>query len=148
MGEAKKTPRQRKESRRARQKERYERMKRLRICAECGQMIPPGNRRTRCEACMEKQKERNRHYYQFRLKAGLCQTCLRPNDRDDRIICSTCANDYKIWRQNNRDRGLCLCGRELVEGFKLCLACRESRRKHNLKKKMERGQNDNRQAEI
>lgn len=80
----------------------------------------------------------------FDLKErGICVKCATNASRENRVTCNECAEKLtkyqcawqKKAKSNRQSLGLCICGKEAVEGKKICSECAERARNRYYKKK-------------
>ena len=125
-------------------KERYELLKRLGICVECG-LEDVWENKTKCLQCLFRTKERSeatrseeskiqRKKYLARkrdlcIAFGLCRECLKREVIEGKKRCVRCTNNQKVRyanktplkRQDRTRLGMCyFCGEKAVEGKKTC----------------------------
>lgn len=113
-------------------------MQAKKICKRCGKN-ELNNGHTRCNECLEKQRNYNKKYYETvdkqkrylaRKESGLCTHCGKsPNNGTN--YCDDCrrsANEKEIQKRFiSESKGLCgICEKILAdEGYKTCQKCRE-----------------------
>ena len=125
-------------------KERYEYLKRLGICVECGSE-DAWNGRTKCLQCLhstkeaseaarseDSKKQRKKYLSKKRdlcVAFGICRECLKREVAEGKLRCNRCitkqkvryANKTSLKREDRTALGLCyFCGEEALEGKKTC----------------------------
>ena len=126
-------------------KERYELLKKMRICVECGKE-DAWNGKTKCLQCLHSTKEASektrsneskeqRKIYLSRKRElciafGICRECLTREVVEGKMRCNRCivkqkvrySNKTKLKREERTSLGLCyFCGDTAIEGKKTCL---------------------------
>lgn len=112
----------------------------MHICKRCGKN-ELNNGHTRCDECLEKQRDYNKKYYEtvdkekrylVRKNSGMCTSCGKePNNGK----CNYCQKCHSLMIDKGRDRqfkisdsGLCVTCRvnKADDGYKTCLRCRDN----------------------
>lgn len=111
------------------------------ICNRCRRRKTTNGRKT-CDHCLRERREQ----YRFLKSLGVCPVCRRHDAGRDYTLCHECRAKFaernatneryaesvreagRRWRQRNRAKGLCWCGRKPVNGYKQCPRCREKQR--------------------
>ena len=78
-----------------------------RACEVCGVVFAPkGKRRKFCSAACAKQrqKEKNKAFYNARKAAHCCVQCGRPLEQKEKIHCCECSRRFSEWQKKNRNR--------------------------------------------
>ena len=126
-------------------KERYEYLKKLGICVECGSE-DAWKGRTKCLCCLHltkeasevarseaSKKQRKKYLSKKRdlcIAFGICRECLKREVTEGKLRCGRCITKQKVRYENKtplkrEDRtrlGLCyFCGERAVDGKKTCL---------------------------
>lgn len=131
------------------------------LCYMCGKPKDREDRKA-CTECRERINKQRRDNCNYRASKGYCNRCGKYKVFGDEKRCPECraketsiqnryreknhdkyVNAHRLARNlqyaKNKEKGLCRCGRELIDGFKTCSKCRERVREYQRIAREKRG---------